>query len=599
MKKNLNIFRQLILAFGVLLLVISCTKYENPEAVYEEYEQASKDGMVRKVLFISIDGVVGEEMRKVMPTNVAEMLKNSKYSFRTLSDAQTTDASTWMSMMSGVKYAMHQVGDESYIPKPNPNHPHENTAGYSSILYRISTLAPTLKSYVVARDESITNKLLVSADESFVSKTDEEVKNTTVDFLDKKNPAVTVVQFKDVLLAGQLEGFSAGKTAYADAIKKVDGYVGEIMTAVKNRKNYENEDWLVILTSNHGGLGKSYGGDSFNERNVFAVYYNQNFKSLELNADLMNSLRYKGWFSNKNLTQGKVTINTGEEGTRAVSPDGDVSKMLDIGNNPDGFTIEFKAKFQKTTSHPGADYFDTFSLWYHSILGKKQENDDVSAGWMLRTQGDSQIGVRLSDGTTNGQVLVGNRRNDEWFHFAATVKKIDSKTVRVEGYVNGVLATSENISVNYEKVISNSPFFVGYITPFRYGLLDFQLSDLRLWNKTLSAAEVSKVSCLMDFETSDPLKAHVVGYYRSMESNKEMKNSLGLGPVLMVSGAKPETDLVQNFSPCTVGDDSIVQIQSDDIYTQIFYWLELRTQKEWNLQGQLFLNKYEVEFLKP
>lgn len=599
MKKNLTILRSLILAVGIVLLGSSCTKYNDPAAVFEDYDDVPDMAVKRKVLFISIDGVVGEEMRKVMPTNLAEMLKTSKYSFRALSDGKTTDPSTWMSMMSGVNYDMHKIVDDSYIPKPDLNHPHDNVAGYPSILYRMSTLAPSLRSSVVVRDEAIANKLLVSADQSFVSNSDEEVKNTTLNILGKNNPDVAIVQFKDVLLAGQREGFSADKSEYADAIKKVDGYVGELISALKNRKNYKNEDWLVVLTSNHGGEGTSYGGNSFNERNVFAVYYNESFKSKELNADIMNALRYKGWFANQNITTGGVTINSGEEGTRAVSPTGDASKIYDVGNNPNGFSVEFKVNFQKTTSHPGATYFNSFSLWYQPILGKREQNNDATPGWLLRTYGDGQIAVRIGDGDANGQVVVQNRKNDEWFHFTATIKKVDSKTVRIEGYVNGVLATAENVQVNYDKVVSNSPFFVGYLAPMMYGLADFKLTDLRVWNKALSAAEISRVSCMPEMSTNEPLNANVLGYYRGMESSNVLKSTLGNGPVLAISGDHPQYSLVQNYSPCTVGDASVVQLQSEDIYTQIFYWLELQAPAEWKLQGQVFLNKYEEEFLKP
>jgi hypothetical protein len=46
-------------------------------------------------------------------------------------------------------------------------------------------------------------------------------------------------------------------------------------------------------------------------------------------------------------------------------------------------------------------------------------------------------------------------------------------------------------------------------------------------------------------------------------------------------------------------DPGTILIQSEDMFTQIFYWLEVKTQREWGLTGQVFLNKYEVEFLLP
>ena len=46
---------------------------------------------------------------------------------------------------------------------------------------------------------------------------------------------------------------------------------GEVIEAIKARKNYENEDWLIILTSDHGGFVTSHGGLTIQERMTFIV----------------------------------------------------------------------------------------------------------------------------------------------------------------------------------------------------------------------------------------------------------------------------------------------------------------------------------------
>lgn len=50
-----------------------------------------------------------------------------------------------------------------------------------------------------------------------------------------------------------------------------DIYAGEVIEAIKARKNYENEDWLIILTSDHGGFVTSHGGFTIQERMTFIV----------------------------------------------------------------------------------------------------------------------------------------------------------------------------------------------------------------------------------------------------------------------------------------------------------------------------------------
>ncbi|HEY1065364.1 MAG TPA: sulfatase-like hydrolase/transferase, partial [Pirellulales bacterium] len=53
----------------------------------------------------------------------------------------------------------------------------------------------------------------------------------------------------------------------------VDGHVGDVMTALKNRKTLAQEDWLVIVCTDHGGQGKGHGGGRKTPeiRNVFLI----------------------------------------------------------------------------------------------------------------------------------------------------------------------------------------------------------------------------------------------------------------------------------------------------------------------------------------
>ncbi|UZJ64797.1 alkaline phosphatase family protein [Sphingobacterium sp. KU25419] len=344
MKRNFNRIKTVICALGILMLWSSCTKYENPPAIYEDYEQEGVQQIKRKVLFISVDGAVGQEIKKIMPTNIAALLKTSKYTFDAIANDNTKDAASWMSMMSGVTYDMHQIEDDSYIPKPDENHPHENVAGYPSMLYRIGTISPTTKSYVVARDASLTNKLLVSADETYENKSDEEVKSKMIDLLEKKNPDVAIVQFKGVLEAGLTSEFSANSSAYTDAIKKVDGYIGEIVTALKARKHYKSEEWLLILTSNHGGIDQSYGGSSFQERNTFAIFQNDSFKQLELKTELMKSIRFFGFYDAGQTSYAYYGPNAFRGRNNPVLAD---ESMYDVGKTGE-LTVDAKIKMNAT-----------------------------------------------------------------------------------------------------------------------------------------------------------------------------------------------------------------------------------------------------------
>ena len=51
----------------------------------------------------------------------------------------------------------------------------------------------------------------------------------------------------------------------------MDALLSPIMQRVANRTVMFNEDWLVLITTDHGGLGTSHGGNSIEEQNVFVI----------------------------------------------------------------------------------------------------------------------------------------------------------------------------------------------------------------------------------------------------------------------------------------------------------------------------------------
>ena len=70
---------------------------------------------------------------------------------------------------------------------------------------------------------------------------------------------------------GHNNGFSFNNPEYKAAFKTEDGYALEAINAIKARPTYETEDWLIIITADHGGIGTGHGGESIQERMTFAV----------------------------------------------------------------------------------------------------------------------------------------------------------------------------------------------------------------------------------------------------------------------------------------------------------------------------------------
>ena len=59
---------------------------------------------------------------------------------------------------------------------------------------------------------------------------------------------------------GHKDGFHPTVPQYIKAIENADNYVGMVLDAVKARKTFDQEDWLVLVTADHGGKGTGHGG---------------------------------------------------------------------------------------------------------------------------------------------------------------------------------------------------------------------------------------------------------------------------------------------------------------------------------------------------
>jgi predicted AlkP superfamily pyrophosphatase or phosphodiesterase len=83
-------------------------------------------------------------------------------------------------------------------------------------------------------------------------------------------------------------GHKYGKSPELDtAISMLDKQIGSIMQAVNFREKNFNEEWLVIITTDHGRdaqTGKDHGGQSDSERNTWLVINKKPAKEVEKTA---------------------------------------------------------------------------------------------------------------------------------------------------------------------------------------------------------------------------------------------------------------------------------------------------------------------------
>lgn len=103
-------------------------------------------------------------------------------------------------------------------------------------------------------------------------KDDEASFEATINELEKADCAdFTFVIYEPTDSTGHGKGFSFNNPKYKEAYKKADQYGYETIMTIKDRPSYATEDWLIIITSDHGGIKTNHGRASIQERMTFIV----------------------------------------------------------------------------------------------------------------------------------------------------------------------------------------------------------------------------------------------------------------------------------------------------------------------------------------
>ena len=65
-------------------------------------------------------------------------------------------------------------------------------------------------------------------------------------------------QFKKVDITGHRSGFSKDNPEYINAIQTVDSQIKRVLETIESRISRDEEDWMIVVTSDHGGGGIGY-----------------------------------------------------------------------------------------------------------------------------------------------------------------------------------------------------------------------------------------------------------------------------------------------------------------------------------------------------
>ena len=100
------------------------------------------------------------------------------------------------------------------------------------------------------------------------NETDDESVYDMMNYINTDTTAVFgVFDYADA--TGHKYGFNPSNAKYKYAFSKVEDATDKLLHTVKNRPSYGDEDWLVVIASDHGGAGKSHNNKRLRSTTTF------------------------------------------------------------------------------------------------------------------------------------------------------------------------------------------------------------------------------------------------------------------------------------------------------------------------------------------
>ena len=497
---------------------------------------SAADAGSKKVLVIMLDGVRADATFHVsMPTLNA--LRNGTWqpgykcastdAGMVVQDAPPHSAPNHASIATGVKAAKHLVSRNGKTKTGNYKQ-------YPHFLGHLANTFPDMKCgffYVWGESGQIQ-----SGNDKVIYKRDGDAKmiKAACEFLKTGDAAAVYINQPDSY--GHRAGFYPRNPSYMTGLASVDRYLKQLFTTIANRPNFAGEDWLIVLSADHGGYLNYHGGkpDSGNMTTIPIVVAGKNVKqgmikgtaytydaavtalahfgidTAKLDLDgrklgdevqnikiksLKDDLAFYYDFFNQHLTFDNKTVirenmsafflsMTLKNAFRQIP--GSEKLKLANGNN---FTLTFWAKIPKDLPANAV------------IIGNKDMTNPANPGLAViasrvgdQVRDKTKPGICLTIGCKNGKSIEFGQfdRTDGWNFYAVTINENGTMYFcngAESGYFYHMAFDGSNAVVD-----SKLPFHIGQDGTGKHpAAFSGEIDDVAFWNRGMSRAELQKI----------------------------------------------------------------------------------------------------------
>ena len=437
----------------------------------------------KKVLIIGIDGCRTDALELANTPEIDNLMSNGIYSPDALNEDITISGPGWSAILCGVWSDKHLSLDNSFTGTDYTNYP--------SLFKHIEDFDSNLHTVSICNWDPINDYIIQNhADYKLNTSSDLEVSNEAVNYLSSNNPDFMFLHFDDVDHAGHSYGFSPDTSQYITAIEGVDSYLSPIIQSISQRPDYINEDWLILITTDHGGLGTSHGGNSIEEEKVFVIASGNSITQNIIRKDSI--LIYDSVY---NCLADTVELEF----------DG-VDDYVQIPSNPIynfGSTQDFTIECRVRTDTPG----DV------AIIGDKDWNAGSNAGFIFsfKLPSGPEWKVNIGDGVNRADINTGGLiANNQWHTLSVSF----DRDGYMKMYQNGQLLDSADIS-SIGDITTNAGLFFGTDINQNFDFMG-SIAEVRVWNSVINNQHIQSWYC-SELTNNHPNYNNLIGYWKLNE----------------------------------------------------------------------------------
>jgi arylsulfatase A-like enzyme len=229
-----------------------------------------------KLLLIGIDGVRPDILAEVPTPNIDVLATGGSFTGRTRTTTPSVSGPSWSSMLTGVWPEKHGVTDNEFAGR--------RFVEYPDFLTRIEQARPGLETFAAVDwlplmevdggnptiSQMVDVRHPLDGYELGWADGDTQVTSLSVRHLNEADPDAMFVYLGNPDEASHEHG-SIG-VEYRDAIALADRHVGMLIDAVRARPRFRAENWLILVSTDHGRRADGgHGGDSPVEMTTFIL----------------------------------------------------------------------------------------------------------------------------------------------------------------------------------------------------------------------------------------------------------------------------------------------------------------------------------------